>query len=363
MMKIFNKVGSLWFLFNSNYSLLLIISTQRRMIDMLLPEITSWKQWGEIFTDTKLWTPVVKEICKNHNIIFDDIRAGFPGTNAVFILDNIYVVKIYAPRCHEDYTHELEIHSALQKNTDIPVPKIFFNGVFKDRVLWPYIIMEYKNGYPIREVRHKISRENLIEIYSNLGKIVRRIHTTSYRCLPNTKTYLSNWEKFINNRKKECIIEYAEKEILTNDVINEINSYIKKNDVLSLKEDMVLLNGDLTEDHLLLEELSGKWKISALIDLADSRIGVKEYDWIPLWFGLLDMDMEGLRVFMSSYDKDIVIDEYFRSKVMTYTFLHQFGTLIIKEILEKIGNPSIDSIKVLKELLWNNPARGEKLET
>lgn len=330
---------------------------------MLLPEIESWEQWGKIFTDTKLWTPVVKEICKGHNITFSDIRAGFPGTNAVFILDNEYVVKIYAPGCHEDYTHELEIHSVLQKNDDIPVPKILLNGVFEDRALWPYIIMEYRNGYPIREVRKKISRENLLEIYSSLGKIVRKIHDTSFSSFSNAKNLPKDWKRFINNRIEECIIENIEKGILTSEVIDEIKPFIEGNNILSLKDDMVLLNGDLTEDHLLLEEYSGNWEISALIDLADGRIGVKEYDWIPLWFGLLDMDIEGLEVFMHSYDRKIVIDEKFRSKAMTYTLLHQYGTLIISDVLKKMSNSSIDSLKILQELLWKNPTRGEKLET
>ena len=85
----------------------------------LLPQIRTWAEWGQLFTDVELWTPVVREICLLESICFRQIKAGYPGTNAVFCLGRDrtgpdgdacgrFVVKIYAPFCRGHYPDDPE---------------------------------------------------------------------------------------------------------------------------------------------------------------------------------------------------------------------------------------------------------------
>ncbi len=327
---------------------------------MLLPEINTWVQWGKIFTDTKIWTPIIKEICEKEGIQFIDIRSGFPGTNAVFILDNTYVIKIYPKRCHSDYEHELEIQGILQENSNIIIPRILYNGVFMDRVKWPYIIMEYIQGEAIRDVRDKIARQNKIEIYSQLGKMVKEIHDTSFDSMSNMNISDESYKSFINHRIKDCVKENIKKEVLSEKVIDQIPDFINSVDITPQNFTKVLVNGDLTEDHLLLKKCNGRWEIAALIDLADGKIAQREYDWIALWFSLLNSDVEGMKAFMYSYNSSININEEFRNKAMVFTFLHQFGAEIIENELKNEEKSKIESIEQLKDLLWPQALKGDK---
>ena len=115
---------------------------------------------------------------------------------------------------------------------------------------------------------------------------------------------------------------------------------------------LILLNGDLTEDHILLQQNGGKWRISGLIDFGDALVGPREYEWVALWFGALDSDYGCLAAFMKSYDPSIKLDDAFFHRMMAFTFVHEFGMDIIAWILERMGSPQITSLQELQALLW-----------
>ena len=87
---------------------------------MLLPAIRTWAEWGEMFTNVAQWAPVVRAICRKEGIPCRDLEAGYPGTNAVYIVDRTCVVKVYAPFCHEDYALECDLYPILARDPQIP---------------------------------------------------------------------------------------------------------------------------------------------------------------------------------------------------------------------------------------------------
>ena len=93
----------------------------KRATSYLLPPVETWDQWSSIFSDMALWEPVVSEICSHEGIVYSCIEAGYPGTNAVFIVDRKYVIKIYNPFWKE-LGVERELHITLGRNVKVPVP-------------------------------------------------------------------------------------------------------------------------------------------------------------------------------------------------------------------------------------------------
>ena len=67
------------------------------VMSFLLPPIGTWKQWSPIFIDKDLCASVVSQICSLEDLRYSELRTGYAGTNAVFLLDRSYVVKIYNP--------------------------------------------------------------------------------------------------------------------------------------------------------------------------------------------------------------------------------------------------------------------------
>src|SRR5450756_2156449 len=66
---------------------------------LFLPLVTTWEEWSRIFTDITLWEPAIREICRKEGIAVTTVQPGFPGTNAVFLLDDKMVIKISPPQC------------------------------------------------------------------------------------------------------------------------------------------------------------------------------------------------------------------------------------------------------------------------
>ncbi|MEJ5308431.1 MAG: aminoglycoside phosphotransferase family protein [Anaerolineae bacterium] len=318
----------------------------------LLPVITTWAEWGQMFTNVAQWTAAVREICWCHGLPVRRVEAGYPGTNAVFVVDDAYVVKIYAPFCPEDFDLERELYALLGSNPHLPVPQLIAQGVLEDQIRWPYIIMDFKPGVPIREARPHIPRRNLERIAAELGEMVRELHrvpVASLTSLPHTQ---ASWQQFVQQRQVEVADLTRWAGVLPASVVAEIPAFLAA--VLDGAEavPLALLNGDLTEDHILLEQRGGKWHISALIDFGDALVGARDYEWVALWFSGLDRDYDGLATFMAAYDPHLSLDDTFFARAMAFTFLHEFSLDILTLTLRTLGQPQVTSIQELQALLW-----------
>jgi hygromycin-B 7''-O-kinase len=325
---------------------------------MLLPEIRTWAEWGQMFTDVNQWAPVVRAICDRESIPCRDIEAGYPGTNAVYMVDRAYVVKVYAPFCHEDYELECDLYPVLERDPQIPAPGLLARGIWEDRIEWPYIVMDYMPGRPIGEVWDGIPPSNRVEIAAHLGRILRHLHSTPLDSFAALDSSGREWRRFVHLRKAEFVQQFHQEAALSPQVIDQCAAWLNSawEDVQS--ERLVLLNGDVTQDHVLVEQQGGAWRISGLIDFADALIGQVEYEWIALWFGALDRDAEAMRACMAAYDPSIVLDGNWARWAMAFTLLHEFSAGTIRWVLERIGYPLVDSVEELGDLLWGDLVAG-----
>ncbi|HOU11984.1 MAG TPA: aminoglycoside phosphotransferase family protein [Anaerolineae bacterium] len=318
----------------------------------LLPVVTTWAEWGRMFTNVAQWTSAVREICRRHNLPAQHVEAGYPGTNAVFVVDDAYVVKIYAPFCPEDFDLECELYALLSRDAHIPVPSLIAQGVLEDQIRWPYIIIDFKPGAPIREVRAHIPRRNLLWIAADMGEIVRHLHHVPVAQLTSLDHTQAGWREFVRRRAVETADAGQWADILPPSVVAEIPGFLAS----ALDGDdnvpLVLMNGDLTEDHILLRQDNGKWRISGLIDFGDALVGQREYEWIALWFSGLNRDYECLTAFMDSYDPHIKLDDDFFTRAMAFTFLHEFAVDIMALTMKALGHPAITSLQELQALVW-----------
>lgn len=325
----------------------------------LLPEIRTWAEWGRMFTDIELWTPAVREICRQESIQFERIEAGLPGTNAVFILDRSRVLKVYAPFCHGDYDLECDLYPLLEQRALVPAPRLLARGVWQDRIDWPYIVMDYLPGRPIGEARDEIAPGNRVEIAAHLGQILRELHAVPLEQVRALDTSDEGWMQFVRSRMASIASELAEQTALSRQVIDGCAALLKSRVKDESHGPLALLNGDVTADHVLVERRNGAWQISGLIDFADAVVGQVEYEWIALWFDALNREPASMRACMAHYAPGFEIDERFCERAMACTLLHEFGAEIIKTTLERLGHPALSSIQELERLLWGNLLQGE----
>ncbi|MFZ0549015.1 MAG: aminoglycoside phosphotransferase family protein [Candidatus Promineifilaceae bacterium] len=319
-----------------------------------LPAPDNWSDWGTVFTDTVLWQPVVRRICETTGVAkAEHIEAGFPGSSAVFVVDREVVVKIFAPFLVMDFHHEVETYQLIGGRLDPYMPELLAHGVYPDQIDWHYIVISFLPGSSIREVRDEIPPGEKSAIAQELGWYIRRLHSTPFDEAKVLKAKTADWYAFLGERRKACLEELRDKTTLSLPVLRQIVGLLTSNIFLPPKNFRpCLLNGDLTEDHLLLEKRLGEWRISGLIDWADSLVGAVEYEWVALWFGLCGQDVTMFREVLKAYDRNLSLDNRFRQRMMAYTFIHRFGPEVIGGLMSQPIAPQINSLVDLQSWLW-----------
>ncbi len=317
-----------------------------------LPADIGWHNWKGLFTDAALWRPVVTQICREHHLAAAErVEAGFPGSNAVFVVDEQIVIKLFPPLFVHDYPVERDAYRLIGNTLDF-VPKLLLEGTYHDQIDWPYLVIEYRPGQPLRELRHLLDEANRLAVARELGRAIRAVHRLPLSGSIHFDPRPEKWQQFLRGRRTKCVDELRAKAILSESVIAEVEIFLDTTPWLDPDFAPCFINGDLTEDHLLLSAHDGEWRFSALIDWADCEAGAPEYDWIPLWFGLCGRDIAMFRAFIRAYDPELSFDQAFRGRLLVYTFLHLFGPAIVAHALGQMGDPPIQNLAHLQKLLW-----------
>ena len=317
----------------------------------LLPTIESWSDWSATFNDVDLWRPVIDAICDSERIHYRSIQIPRSNTNAVFILDSQLVVKIYSPFWSE-FDMEATLIKALGANGTVPIPEIVAAGRYLDRISWNYLIMERRAGLTLAAVRPDIARGDLLNIAAQAGRMARNLHDTSITLLEDVDTGES-WDDLVDRRRREALPELTASGIITPQLADALNVILEQVVANSNRLPRVVVHGDLESDHILLGRKEGEWRINCVIDFGDAKIGVRDYEWMPLWLGLFDRDIEAMRAFLEAYDRSLLTDEEFPHRVMAWTLLHDFGGDAVSELIEKTDTPTpVASLVELREILW-----------
>ncbi len=310
-----------------------------------LPESPTWEEWSRMFVDTDLWEPVVREICHREGIPVERVTSGFPGTNAVFMLETgdnrELVIKLAPPQCREDQHAELAIGRALAGR--VPVPDIVASGVLHDRTDWPWFIMKRMPGVAAREVRSHMPRDQWLKLCREAGRLVGGIHATPLSAVNGMDAAAAEnaWRLQWREQPAKTLARLREEQVFPEGDIARLQSFHPQdaaagtNAVPAPHAPLSLVNADLTEDHLLVVEEAGQWRIGALIDLADGCMAPVAYEWPALWFGLLGRDREALHAFFSGYDPAWRDTPAFWTGLLAYTLAHRFGFNMLRDAVAR----------------------------
>ena len=327
---------------------------------MLLPPVDSWSDWSSIFKDVEVLRQAIDAICEQEGIGYRRIETPRSNTNAVFILDRSLVLKIYNPIWPE-FEMECRLIEVLNRNWAVPAPSIVASGKLLDRLSWSYLIQEFSSGLTLEAIRPEITREDLLGIASEVGAVVRALLLTDVRLFDDIDAGES-WEALVDRRRREALPELTGAGVITPGVADALAETLDEAIAGSSQTPHVLVHGDLESDHVLLERSGGEWAVASIIDFGDAKVGLRDYEWMPLWFGLFDKDIGAMQEFLKAYDPVLLTDDELPRRMVAWTLLHDFGTNAVAEQIEKTAAPTpVGSIDVLQEPLWPGIATAPRI--
>ena len=320
-----------------------------------LIQIDSWDDWTRIYNDVSVWQPLVDAICAREGIGYGQLRSANANTNAVFLLDRAYALKIYSP-FWDEFDFERTLLEALNDHEEIPVPDVLGYGHIADDggVSWPFLITRYSEARPLSEIRGELSDEDARSLAAQFGGIVRALHDLDAGQLVSDTTERV-WTDVVSVRRRKALTELTDAGVLAYMLVEPLESLLDEAIAADLPGSRIVVHGDLGADHVLCAQVEGGWTIEALIDFGDAKIGVLEYEWMPVWMGFCGRDPALARALIDGYGPGLLVDGDVPKRAVAWTLLHDFGAdELISQWQERL-QPA--PIKTMEELgAWLRPA-------
>ncbi|MBM3237399.1 aminoglycoside phosphotransferase family protein [Candidatus Poribacteria bacterium] len=303
------------------------------MSRMKPPELECIEDYRQRFVDAEYWRPYVAEVCGRHSLAMRKTlpEVGIPGTYPVFIIDRRWIIKFFGRLFNggDVFLAELDAHTSALEAGDIPVPALIAHGMLFDgnaEWSWPYMVFEFLPGESLSKVRTRVSFTNMVVIARGLGQIVSRLHSLP---VPNGNFLKPNWDGYsslLDKTRIDCAQRHRQWGDLPGLMVSQIDKFIPPIEKLVPKADTPrFLHGDLTADHVLVENVGPDWRIRALIDFGDAMVGDPLFELIALPLDLFQSDKELLKVFVQTYQPPIHLDETRAQKLMCLCLLHPFN--------------------------------------
>lgn len=324
------------------------------MTEYLLPGVTNWAEWRPIFTDARVWRPVIARLwaaepglrARTGLAAPGRVAAGYPGTCAVFVIDERAVIKFFPPMVSGDEAREAAVYRLLDGR--VPGASLLDKGVYHDRIDWPYLVVSFVPGAAWREVGAAIVPTQQEAVLEELGRAVRLVHETPL----NTKAWPSPtvWREFVSHSLLGIAGRLRGETGFTAAIIDAINALLNETNWFANRPR--LLHADLTADHLLVAERDGQWAMTGLIDWADALVGDPYYEWVALWFDLCRRDARLFGAFWRGYDPAGASPPLSLSRLLAFICLHRFGTGIMRDALPEATQPEITGLAGLIAALF-----------
>lgn len=294
---------------------------------VMLPSIRidSWDDWTRVYNDVSVWRGLVDAICGQEGIGYRAIEAASANTNAVFLLDQAWALKIYSP-FWDEFDFERSLLEGLGSQDEIPVPEVNGYGQIADGdgVEWSYLITRYCGERPFSEVRSELTDGEARSIATQLGGMARSLHELDVRRFANAAT-AEAWSEVVSQRRRAAAGELVAAGVVEAGVASSVDALLDEAMAADLAEARVVVHGDLGADHVLCALSEEGWRIETLIDFGDAKIGVREYEWMPVWTGFCGRDPVLARAFLDAYDPALAHDSQYAERAVAWSLLHDFG--------------------------------------
>lgn len=143
--------------------------------------ITTWQDWCTVYGQLDFWRDEIGLICAAQRVELQRVDSTFPGTHAVFYVNDDLVLKIYCPVRYNSYEKELRLHIGPLAHSRL-YPRVRFHGTSPSG--YDYLAFTRLSGASVREIDGKaMSTVAICELAQAIAILQRETLTEDGRCL------------------------------------------------------------------------------------------------------------------------------------------------------------------------------------
>jgi hygromycin-B 7''-O-kinase len=285
-----------------------------------LPFIADAADYRLHFNDD-VWQQAAAVICARHRISHQRLRRSPQGENIIFFVDEIFVIKIFAP-FRDNYRREMAALEFAQGKLSIKTPRLMHTGEIEG---WSYLVMTQLSGQASREVWASVERSDRLEIVTHLGVAMSELHS---HAAPLQSALDRDWRAFLERQASESV-ERQRACGANTEWLESLPAYIDaRMALLQANYHPVFLHGDIHAGNLLLKQAGGRWHIAGLIDFGDSLCGFNEYEFVAPGVLMVQGDGELQKALLCAYGyTEAQLDLDLRARLMLLTILYECSDL------------------------------------
>lgn len=202
------------------------------------------------------------------NSSLEKINVGF--TNTIYNVNDSFIVKICTDIDNESkFQSEMDFYKANETNSLIP--KMYYSYTKKLEVPYYYEILEKVEGVTLYNVWHTFTEEQREDIIRQLCDAMKKMHSNI------GEKY--DWVEYNKNKFNNSFNEAKNKNLLSKDEIEIINSAYSLFDKYLKSDEFVLIHNDLHFDNIFVN--NGKIKV---IDFERSMYAPKDFELHILYY-------------------------------------------------------------------------------
>lgn len=287
---------------------------------MLLSDLT-YEQYKSLNEDSSYWSSKMKGIIKKENLPEGCLARFSYGSNIVYSYNSELVIKLYPSYFKNQFDREVEVLKNIESYiTIVETPRILSIGSYEG---WNYLVMNELKGTLLIDLWDNLTMEEKKEFSIDLGKVMREFHSIPSDIFDRIDV---DWSFFIKNQYLNMKAN-QKKFNLPQKLWDDLEEYVDES-YINFNPKLNMLTGEFTPFNLLFFRENNKWKLTGVIDFADSFLGDNEYDLLgPILF-IFNGNKETTQSFLISYGyKQEELNDSLRKKLMIYAILHRFSNI------------------------------------
>lgn len=305
-----------------------------------LPNSPDYQQACDIIDNEPLsfWLPALKKILVEHSLIPEDNTPQWlrinAGGNALFSLNDKYIVKIVPPNWIYQGEKEIASTTFLNNKINIPIPNIFASGELNH---WLYIVMEKMPGIPLSDIWPQLTMDEKLPLIIEIGAIAKELQLKPNSEIPALSV---DWQDYIEELINKCCARHKRNSLPTN-LLDKVPSFINEYRHLFQCSPAFFAHLDLHPWNLLVEKNNNVWQVSGLIDFGDAMfIQDPLFDFITPAIFLAQGDKTLFQALLTSYNITNPHQKNLLSKIlMAYTLIRPDSNInfVLSQVPSTVG--------------------------
>ncbi|HEU5484462.1 MAG TPA: aminoglycoside phosphotransferase family protein [Microlunatus sp.] len=273
------------------------------------PTFASVDDYGARLGDVEFWRPYVDAALADCGLSAAEMVSGFEGTYPTLVGEHL-VVKLfgYFPGWRRSVEAEIAANKVVERSPLTLAPKIIATGSLfpTESDHWPFLVFPRLGGRAWRDAQPAPATAR--SVAAELGREIRSLHRLQ---VPERVGVHEDW---LATNGADAVERHREWGSLPRGLVDAIPAYLAG----YRPAPACLLHGDLTEDHIFVDDQ----RLVGVIDWGDALLTDPFYELGALHLGAFAGDRHLLACFLQGYGW--TIDPSFADHALQVALMHQF---------------------------------------